>query len=566
MQCPVCVYQCHLSGIIHIMWWVGPPKKRHFKRLKITGPGANISDDNIGNEIEVGAARPDKSASVGSYKDMEFLRSLEEKILQQKKENLALSRRLKNKTAQLKRLQRKSKTHKLDDGQVLAYLSNVKKYSSAQIQFTEMQLRNSSRNPHGRRYKPKEKSMCLAMYKSGPRSYRFKENNKIMVLPSLSTLTRHSAKMIFRTGIVPQLFSFIKEKVKDWTEKELLCSFGFDETALKSILEYSSTDDEIIGFVEMGGIRRPIFATHSLTFMVRGIYRPFKQPVAYFYTHGLKSHELAELILLVLEAVFSTGLNVIHSVSDQVVTNESAIHRLMDRHFVRSPGCLLKYKVCDKTIIHGYDAPHWLKVVRNNLQVKNFKHFISERWNISTPKIYGKSQVASWDDVESVYDQDKTGCPRLLPNINGEHIKPERLKMKVCVATQVFSQKYSNVMEDFADRKLIRDSSRETARMLLFFNDLFDSVNGSGPAQIARLKGSINERSVHFVFWDWALFMLSKMDFIDKVSGEVNHHSTVINKIQSTIRGYQEVTRICLNSNIEEVSLRYFKFSVLNIF
>ncbi|XP_037038242.1 52 kDa repressor of the inhibitor of the protein kinase-like isoform X3 [Bradysia coprophila] len=64
---------------------VGPPKKRHFKRLKITGPGANISDDNIGNEIEVGAARPDKSASVGSYKDMEFLRSLEEKILQQKK-------------------------------------------------------------------------------------------------------------------------------------------------------------------------------------------------------------------------------------------------------------------------------------------------------------------------------------------------------------------------------------------------------------------------------------------------------------------------------------------------
>lgn len=149
--------------------------------------------------------------------------------------------------------------------------------------------------------------MCLAMYKSGPRSYRFKENNNIMVLPSLSTLTRHSAKMIFRTGIVPQLFSFIKEKVKEWPERDLLCSFGFDETALKSILEYSSTDDEIIGFVELGSLRRPIFASHALTFMVRGIHRPFKQPVAHFYTHGLKSHELAELILLVLEAVLSTG-------------------------------------------------------------------------------------------------------------------------------------------------------------------------------------------------------------------------------------------------------------------
>lgn len=169
-----------------------------------------------------------------------------------------------------------------------------------------MQLRNSSRK-HGRRYNPKEKSICLAMYKCGPRSYRFKESNKIIVLPTLSTLTRHSAMMLFRTGIVPQLFSFIKEKVKDWPEKDLLCSFGFDETALKSILEYSSTDDEIIGFVELCGIRRAIFASQALTFMVRGIHRPFKQPVAQVYTHSLKSNELAELVVLVLEAVISTG-------------------------------------------------------------------------------------------------------------------------------------------------------------------------------------------------------------------------------------------------------------------
>lgn len=207
----------------------------------------------------------------------------------------------------MKRLKRSTKTRKLDDAQVLEYLRSVKKYSNAQIEFTEMQLRNSKREPHGRRYKPKEKSMCLAMYKSGPRSYRFKENNKIMILPSLSTLTRHSAKMIFRTGIVPQLFSFIKEKVKDWSKQDLLCSFGFDETALKSVLEYSTTDDEIIGFVELAGLRRPIFATHALTFMVRGIHRPFKQPVAHFYTHGLKAIELAELVLLVLEAVIETG-------------------------------------------------------------------------------------------------------------------------------------------------------------------------------------------------------------------------------------------------------------------
>lgn len=207
----------------------------------------------------------------------------------------------------MKRLQQKPKRLKLDDKQVLQYLRDRKKYSSTQIEFQEMQLRNASRKPHGRRYTLKEKSMCLAMYKSGPRSYRFKENNKIMVLPTLSTLSRHSAKMIFRTGINPELFSFIKKKIKDWSESDLLSSFSFDETAVKYRAEYSSTDDEIIGFIELAGIRRPVFASHALTFMVRGIHRPFKQPVAHFYTHGLKAFELAELIILVLEYVLSTG-------------------------------------------------------------------------------------------------------------------------------------------------------------------------------------------------------------------------------------------------------------------
>lgn len=220
-------------------------------------------------------------------------------------ENQELKRKLNNKTRQVKRLQHSSK--KLDDKQVLQYLRVKKKYSATQITLEEMQLRNARRKPQGRRYTLKEKSICLALYKSGPRSYRFKEDNEVMVLPTLSTLGKHVAKMLFRAGTSSELFAFIKDKVIDWPESDLQCSLSFDETALKSTLEYSSTDDEIIGFIEMAGIRRPIFATHALTFMVRGIHRPFKQPVAFFYTHGIKAFELAQLISLVLESVFATG-------------------------------------------------------------------------------------------------------------------------------------------------------------------------------------------------------------------------------------------------------------------
>lgn len=172
-----------------------------------------------------------------------------------------------------------------------------------------MQLRNSGRKKNGRRYTPKEKSFSLALYKTGPRSYRFKENH--MILPALTTLGRHSANLMFNAGISQHLLAFIKERVKNWPKEDLICTLSFDETAIKARLAYNKTMDEIDGFVELAGIRRPVFATHALTFMVRGMNVPFKQPVSFFYTLGLKSYELAELILLVLEAVLSTGNSIV---------------------------------------------------------------------------------------------------------------------------------------------------------------------------------------------------------------------------------------------------------------
>lgn len=253
------------------------------------------------------------------------------------------------------------------------------------------------------------------------------------------------------------------------------------------------------------------------------------------------------------------------SVCDQVQTNESTVNSLMDRDFKRTPGCVLKYKAFGTTIIHCFDASHWVKVVRNNFEVKDVRHCISERFDVYCQTTLGKKQVGSWDDVKSLYELDRTGCHRLLPKITEQHIKPTKLKMKVCVATEVFSQTYGRVMLHCAKKKQMPVKSSGTAQFLLFINDLFDSVNGAGPVRIGALKGSIDENSVHFVFWEYALLMLSKMNFIDKTTGYINTRSNVFYRIQSTVRGYQEVTRICFNLNMKEVSLRYLKSLILSI-
>lgn len=258
---------------------------------------------------------------------------------------------------------------------------------------------------------------------------------------------------------------------------------------------------------------------------------------------------------------FLQGLQVIGSTCDQLGVNVAAVHILIYNDFVSrtSDGRLLKYVISGRTIIHCYDPPHLIKVLRNNLLTKDLKHFVSKRWDISSShKINEKKpKLASWTHVSTLYRKDIKGCYRRLPKITDEHISPDKLKMKVSVATQVFSETFGKVMIESCDRKQSPEEFIDTAQILLFFNDLFDSLNGSNHPQNNTLKGSVNESSLHFAFWDYALAMLTKMDFITKSTGDVNNKSTVLKKCESTIRGYAEITEICLNANMTDVSLRY---------
>lgn len=190
---------------------------------------------------------------------------------------------------------------------IMENLSNL--FNAEQLAFFSMQFRNSGKKPNGRRFNPDEKGLALMLYKYSPKNYR--NMRKMFILPSKRTLGRFSAHLLFHTGIDQKLFAHIEEKVKGLSELDTYCTLSWDEVSLKAHLDYSVSRDEIDGFVDMIGVRRPTFATHALTFMIRGIKIPFKQPIGYFFTHGLKHFELAEMIKLMTEAVLNTG-NFLH--------------------------------------------------------------------------------------------------------------------------------------------------------------------------------------------------------------------------------------------------------------
>lgn len=287
------------------------------------------------------------------------------------------------------------------------------------------------------------------------------------------------------------------------------------------------------------------------------------------------------------------------SVCDQDPTNVKAVNQLInpqyDQDKKNKPATgLLQYTIRDTVIIHCYDPPHLIKGIRNNLETKQLKHHITKRWNITDTGFQAgitkqPARRASWDDLKSFYKWSNCGSTKLLLKISPEHIEPDKEKMKVCNATQVFSQTVGDTMLKYCTRDDLPKQLSDTAQILLFFNDLFDSVNGSSNSSGNELKAAVTENSVHFAFWEYALCMLSKMGFIenDKKADESEvgpkkkakktdttrknankkgnkseeteketNRTKVIQHWSSTILGYIEICKKCLNLGLDEISLR----------
>jgi hypothetical protein len=226
-----------------------------------------------------------------------------------------------------------------------------------------------------------------------------------------------------------------------------------------------------------------------------------------------------------------------------------------------SNGELLSYKIQGAVIVHCFDPPHLIKGIRNNLMTKTLKHRITARWNLSSTgvnKNFKKEKLrsASWDHVETFYRQSLKRSTKL--RITEEHIKPNKSKMRVSVATQIFSQTCGSTMLKYVDSGILAKKYSDTAEILLFFNDVFDSMNGSYEYDRNHLKGPVSADSIHFPFWNYALCMLSEMKFHDKITGGVTNRTAVLKHFQSTIKGFIEICRTCMNLNIPKISIRYF--------
>nr|XP_022911954.1 uncharacterized protein LOC111422910 [Onthophagus taurus] len=235
-----------------------------------------------------------------------------------------------------------------------------------------------------------------------------------------------------------------------------------------------------------------------------------------FSSGGVNSSTLSKLIKDVILQLDSCGLDIIGTVCDQGAANQGAMKILISSSPTEYAACT--FTVNNKSRIVLYDPPHLLKGIRNQLLKKNLI------WKTDNEKL-----TASWSHIKNAYYIDVcSGDLRALRKITEEHITEEKMKkMKVAHCAQVLSHTMAATISMMARNNEISSDGTVTMpkeaiatdKILKFFDNLFDSVNGSLRinSEGKPLKMVAKSTSDHRNFWIDSIKHLGNMWFEDHI-------------------------------------------------
>lgn len=173
-----------------------------------------------------------------------------------------------------------------------------------------------------------DKIFALAVYKRGPKCYRFLK--KFLKLPSKSTLIRILKNIPLETGLDIKLLTHLKERLSRFNEDCKKCILLFDEISLRQGLTYNKTTDSIVGYVDLGHLgRMKQEANHALVFMLVSLKGKWKQPIAFYFTRDqIKTPHLKQLLTHILHYLVDNQIDVVACVCDQGKINFEIINTL----------------------------------------------------------------------------------------------------------------------------------------------------------------------------------------------------------------------------------------------
>lgn len=180
---------------------------------------------------------------------------------------------------QLKYMKNKNYLQELSNSDAVNKL--CKKISPTFALLLQGEIRNFKKSGMGRRWTSEDKIIALRLYKRSPTCYRLLR--RMICLPAPTTLKVILKNCSMDVGINKPLFKIINKYLCNLQPVDNEFVLMFDEMSLKKHLQYNPRDDLIEGFQDhgvQGRSAQPV--SYGLVFMVAGIRKRIKQPIAYY--------------------------------------------------------------------------------------------------------------------------------------------------------------------------------------------------------------------------------------------------------------------------------------------
>ncbi|KAL5500013.1 hypothetical protein EMCRGX_G011503 [Ephydatia muelleri] len=330
---------------------------------------------------------------------------------------------------------------------------------------------------------------CLYLRYKSSGAYEALRESGCLKLPSQRTLRDYThvvkAANGFTLDIDEQLVRVSKLlTLKEWQKCVALV---IDEMFIREDLVYDKTNDELIGFTDLGDINNhlvayekclnedtcPTVANSMLVFMVCSFFTQMKYPYVQFPCANV-SGDL--LFAPIWEAVFRLercGFKVLTITFDGAAANRRFL-KLMGSEKVLFK-VINKYSLEKRPLFFFSDPPHLLKTTRNCLASKA-RH------------LWCNGSDILFQHITDMYyrDREKSMGLLLLPKIKLEHIQLTPFsRMRVDLAAQLLSETVAKALVLSGDPAV-----QETAKFVTMFDKFFDALN------VSNYTSGVNKRKV----------------------------------------------------------------------
>jgi hypothetical protein len=190
-----------------------------------------------------------------------------------------------------------------------------------------------------------EQAVAFTLRYYSKKCYLYLRNKLHYPLPSLSSLRKWASQIDVSQGILKDVLLMLS-LLMSFSEFEKTVVIQFDEVKVKSVQEYDTSKDEVLG-------------PHNQmqVVMARGLFAQWKQPLYIAFDQKITK----EILLTIVDELHRISYNVVACVSDCGASNMGLWKELG----INADNTSFEHPITKNNIYMFADAPHLLKLIRN---------------------------------------------------------------------------------------------------------------------------------------------------------------------------------------------------------